>query len=65
MSNATLLNVIATSHAINHAKNGEPWYCQCFACRFTKEYRLLLEDKEITVAEVIKQVLCEQINIKD
>ena len=53
--NSSLLRVIATGHAMSHAVNNEPWLCQCLACRFTKEYKILVQEdesvKEATVAD--------------
>lgn len=65
MSNATTLHFIATSHALNHAKDNEAWFCECLACRFTKEYKfsVMQEDgtiEETTVAEVVLMSLAQQ-----
>ena len=51
MGNATLLNVIAASHAMSHAGKKEAWFCSCLACRFTKEYKFPVKEKDGTIRE--------------
>lgn len=65
MSNAAVLNFIATGHALNHAHKKEAWFCDCFACRFTKEYKFPVHKKDgtivlATVADSLLQSLEEQ-----
>ena len=49
MSNSTMLQLIATSHALKHAKNNENWNCYCLACRFTKEFKILVQEDDGTI----------------
>lgn len=65
MTDATLLNIIATGHALKHADQKEPWTCQCIACRFTKEYKLKVQSdngeiKDMTLADAIITTLNNQ-----
>lgn len=53
----TLFRFIATGHAMNSLKNNEPWLCQCIACRFTKEYKILDEE---TFAKTLIDALKEE-----
>lgn len=63
--NATLLNIIATGHAMGHAKNKEAWTCECLACKFTKEYKHHVQQAdgsivEATVADALLKTMKEQ-----
>lgn len=65
MGNATMLNMIAAGHAMGHAEKKEPWTCQCLACRFTKEYKLRVQEangdiKDMTIAEALLKSMAEQ-----
>lgn len=65
MSDSVLLNLVATGHAIDHANKRESWTCSCLACRFTKEYKIKVQEKngeigEMTVAEAIVETLGKQ-----
>jgi len=51
MGNATLLNIIAASHAMGHAQKKEGWSCQCLACKFTKEYKVHVRQDDGTIVE--------------
>jgi hypothetical protein len=51
MSNATTLHFIATSHALTHATNNEGWFCECLACSFTKDYKILVQQEDGTIEE--------------
>lgn len=65
MSNATLLNFIATGHAMSYASKKEAWTCDCLACKFTKEYKFDVQNDdgtivETTVAEALLKTLKQQ-----
>lgn len=60
-----MLHFIATSHALKHAKNNESWHCYCLACRFTKEFKISVQEddgtiRDVTVAEAVLNSLEEQ-----
>jgi len=51
MSDATLLNLIAAGHAMGHARNKEIWFCNCLACKFTKEYKISVQENDGSISE--------------
>lgn len=65
MNNETEFHLIATFHAMASAEKGDPWLCQCLACKFTKEHKILIEAKdgsvrEATIGEALVVSLKEQ-----
>ncbi len=65
MENATFLHLVATNHAMSHAKRQEPWLCDCIACRFSKEYKVTVQNddgtfEDVTFADVLLRQLAEQ-----
>ncbi len=51
MGNNTVLNIIATGHAMDHSSKNEPWYCQCLACKFMKEYKFPVQEDDGTIRD--------------
>ena len=60
-----MLHFIATGHALEHAKNKESWHCSCLACRFTKEFKIPVQEddgtlRDATIAEAVLNSLEQQ-----
>ena len=51
MSNATWLQMVAQAHAMSHANKKESWTCECLACRFTKEFKYVIQNEDGTIGE--------------
>jgi hypothetical protein len=51
MNNEAAFHLIATFHAMESAEKGDPWSCQCIACKFTKEFKIPVKKEDGGLAE--------------